>query len=142
MNTLVKLIVSRRWVHACLLITAFASMPLSGQIPTASNDSAQRPAIDAASAEILNQKRAQTLEKYRRDGQSAIARGVVGSVSVAARCVESFVVSGSHRASASDVRIVAATQRDCEGGRCRAYQVTAARDSTQPFDLEVSVTCS
>jgi hypothetical protein len=51
-------------------------------------------------------------------------------------------VNGQHRASASDVKIVAAERAECEGGRCRSYQVTAARESDQPFDLEVSVTCS
>jgi hypothetical protein len=90
----------------------------------------------------LKQIREQTLAKHQTDGRSATARAAVGSVAVAARCVESFVVSGSHRVSAQDVRIVAAQERDCDGGRCRVYQVTAARDSTQPFDLEVSVTCS
>ena len=149
MSTPSKFAVPRHCVYACLLVTAFASTGVNGQTSTASSDPAQRPAIDAAraeldaaSAELLNQKRAQTLEKHRRDARSATARGAVGSVTVAARCVESFVVNGSHRASASDVKIVATARSDCADGRCRAYQVTAARDGTQPFDLEVSVTCS
>lgn len=141
MNRQLKPAVPRQCAHACLLIAALASAPLSGQITTA-GDSAQRAEIDAATSEVLNQKRQRALEKDRVAGRSASARGIVGSVSVAARCVDSFIVNGTHRASASDVKIVAAAQRDCEGGRCRAYQVTAARDSAQPFDLEVSVTCS
>jgi hypothetical protein len=142
MNTPSKPTVSKHWAHVCLLVTALASNPVSGQTSNVRDGSGQRPAIDAATAEALSQMRQRTLEKQRLDGRSASARAATGSVAVAARCVEGFVVNGSHRASAEDVRIVAAERRDCEAGRCRAYQVTAARDSAQPFDLEVSVTCS
>jgi hypothetical protein len=143
----IKLAVPRHCVHVCLLVAALAGNPVGGQTSTTGSDSAQRPAVDvaaldAAAAEVLEQRRQQTLEKHQRDGRSARARAAIGGVSVAARCVEGFVVNGTHRASASDVRIVAAEQRDCDGGRCRAYQVTAARDSQEPFDLEVSVSCS
>jgi hypothetical protein len=142
MNASSKLVVLRRCVHVCLLVAALASSPVISQPPIPRDDSAQRPVLDAAVAQAVEQWRQQTLEKRRLAARSTRARAVVGSVSASARCIESFVVSGSHRASAPDVRIVAAKQVDCEGSRCRGYQVTAARDGTEPFDLEVSVTCS
>jgi hypothetical protein len=80
--------------------------------------------------------------KHQRAARSASARGAIGRTTVVALCIDSFVVNGTHRASAEDVKIVSAAPRDCEGDRCRAYEVTATRDSTQPFDLEVSVTCT
>jgi hypothetical protein len=147
MHTPIKLAVPRPCAAACLLAAALAGSPVSGQTSTARDGSAQRPAVnaaalDAATAEVLSRARQQMLEKYGPDGRTASARAAIGSVSVAARCVEGFVVNGTHRASAADVRIVATERRDCDAGRCRAYQVTAAGDSQEPFDLEVSITCS
>jgi hypothetical protein len=133
----------------CLCLLAVASGPVSAQTagPPVVQGNAVRPEVEleSLSEEALLPLRAtqrELLLKHQRDGRSTSARGAIGSVTVAARCVQSFVVNGSHRVSAQDVRIVAAEPRDCDGGRCRVYQVTAARDSTEPFDLEVSVTCS
>ena len=136
--------VSPYFVCLCLLVVA--SGPVGAQTPLAGEEAA-RPkfGLERPSEEVLRQSgeaQREVLAKQQRDGRAASARGAVGSVTVAARCVESFLLNGSHRVSAPDVRIVAAEPRDCDGVRCRAYQVTAARDSTQPFDLEVSVTCS
>jgi hypothetical protein len=139
MTTPTKPAASRYRVHTCLLVTALVSHGISAQPPASAP---RQPPVEAPSAEVVNQYWQQTLEKQRRDGRSASARAAIGSVAVAARCVEGYVINGSHRVSAQDVEIVAAERRDCDGDRCRAYQVTAARDSTQPFDLEVLVTCS
>lgn len=142
MNTSIKLAMPRHCVQVYLLVTALASSPVISQPPAPPDASAQRPTLDAATAQALEQWGQQTLEKRRLVARSTRAPAVVGSVSASAGCIKSFIVSVSHHASAPDVRIVAAKQFDCEGGRCRAYQVTAVRDSTEPFDFEVSVTCS
>lgn len=130
----------------CLLVMVSGAVSAQTPLPRLQGEAA-RPelGLERASEEVLQQfgvAQRELLTKQQRDAHSANARGAIGSVTVAARCVESFVVNGSHRVSAPDVRIVAAEPRDCDGGRCRAYQVTAVRDSTQPFDLEVSVSCS
>jgi hypothetical protein len=121
----------------CLLIAALASQAVCAQPPVL-----RPPAAEQPSAEVANQYRRSALEKHRRDGSAGSARAVIGSVAVAARCVEGYIVNGSHRVSAEDVRIVAAERGHCDGGGCRSYQVTAARNKRQPFDLEVSVTCA
>ena len=133
----------------CLCLLVAASAPLSAQtpVPRAVQSGAARPDLRAgAPSEEALQKFLTAQQglraKQQRDARSATARAAIGGVTVAARCVEGFVVNGSQRASAQDVRIVATERRDCDAGRCRAYQVTAARDSKEPFDLEVSVTCS
>ena len=145
MATTINRALSHR-VHACLIFTALVSQAVgaqpAGRPGLREGRGPQPPATELPSPETANQYRQQALEAHQREARSAAARAVVGSVAVAARCVEGYVVNGSHRASASDVTIVAAERVDCDGGRCRAYQVTAARDGTQPFDLEVSVTCS
>ena len=134
----------RRLFFASLLVAALVNQSVDGQAPLSEGVRWPQPPLDAQvpPAEVVSQWRAVALEKHQRDGRSASARGVIGSVSVAARCVEAYVASGNHRASAPDVKVVSAERRDCDGRGCRSYQVTAARDSTQPFDLEVSVTCS
>jgi hypothetical protein len=96
------------------------------------------PARIAADAQQILRARRERMP----DTSVVTARSVVSSVAAAARCQEGYVVNGNHRASAAEVRIVAAERRECDGGRCRSFQVTAARDTTEPFDLEVSVTCS
>jgi hypothetical protein len=138
MTTPMNLAVSRLRVHVYVLVPFFAAHAIAAQTALP-----PRPAgVERPSAEVVNQLLQPTRDKQQRDGRSASARGAMGSVAVAARCVEGYVVSSSQRASASDVRIVAAERRDCDGRGCRSYQVTAARDSAQPFDLDVSVTCS
>lgn len=137
MPTPIERAVFRYRAHVFVLIAALASQAVGAQ-PAASRP----PPAEPVTAEIANQLLQPTLAKQQRDARLANARGAVGSVAVAARCVKGYVLSVSHRANASDVKIVAAERRECEGGRCRSYQVTAARDGTQPFDLEVSVTCS
>lgn len=122
----------RRYL-ACVFALAFslASQALSAQDSVPPDVLADIQRIAAA-----------RMEEMARSARIGSARGAVGSVSVAARCIEGYVVNGRYSTSAADVKIVAAGRRDCEGGRCRAYQVTAARDGDEPFDLEVSVTCS
>ena len=137
MATKIKVTVSRCLAHVCLLLTALASHAVSAQQPPRSPAGLEKP-----SAEVVNQLRQQTREKNQRDGRLTSAKGSVGTAAVAARCVEGYIVSATHRASGSDVKIVAAERRDCDRNGCRAYQVNAARDGTQPFDLEVSLTCA
>lgn len=137
MPTPIKRAVLRGRVHMCLLIAALVTEAVCAQPPIRTPPAAEQP-----SAAVVNQYRQSALQKHRRDGSAGNARGVIGSVAVAARCVEGYIVNGSHRVSAEDVRIVAAERGDCDAGRCRSYQVTAARNSRQPFDLEVSVTCA
>lgn len=146
MSTTIKRALSRHRAHAYLLFAAFVSLAVGAQpagLPGLREGRPPQPqATEQPSPEIANQSRQQALEAHQRAGRSATARGAVGSVAVAARCVEGYVVNSSHRASAPDAKVVAAERAECDGGRCRAYQVTAARDGNQPFDLEVSVTCS
>lgn len=137
MSTPIKRVVLRGRVPMCLLIAALVSQAVCAQPPVR-----RPPAAEQPSAEVANQYRQSALEKHRRDGSAGSARGVTGSVAVTARCVEGHIVNTSHRVSAQDVRIVAAQRGDCDAGRCRSYQVTAARNSRQPFDLDVSVTCA
>jgi hypothetical protein len=140
MPTSVERAVLRYHLHGFVLIAALVSQCVGAQPgPNSPPAGAQ---LASVTAEIAKQRLQPTLTKQVRDGRSASARGVVGSVSAAARCVEGYVATSTHRVTAQDVKIVTAERRECEGGRCRSYQVTAARDGTQPFDLEVSVTCS
>ena len=138
MTAAIKFAASRCGVHACLLAAAFATQSLAAQAPEPPPPAAETPVVEVARAQV----RQAALQKHAPAARSASARGAIRSVAAAARCIEGYVVNGQQRASASDVRIVAAERADCDAGRCRSYQVTAARDSEQPFDLEVSVTCS
>jgi hypothetical protein len=122
----------------CFFVAALVSETLVAQVPLQGPPEADIARIEVARSRV----RQQALQKHQGEARSARARAAVGSVAVAARCVEGYVSSSQHRASASDVKIVAAERTECESGRCRSYQVVAARDSEQPFDLEVSVTCS
>lgn len=143
MSTTIKRALSGYRVQACLFAAVLVSQGVSAQPPGSREGPApQVQATEQPSAEIVDHYRAQALQAHRRAARSGTARGAVGSVAVAARCVEGYVVNASHRASAPDVKIVAAERVACDRGRCRAYQVTAVRDGTQSFDLEVSVTCS
>jgi hypothetical protein len=67
---------------------------------------------------------------------------ISGSGSAAARCVTGYVLKGSYSVSADDVRIVAERRHDCDTLGCRAFQVTTSRTSPEPYELDVSVTCS
>lgn len=105
----------------------------------------QNPELEERSPARLAADAQQILRAHRErmpDTRVVTARAAEGSVAAAARCKEGYVVNARHRASAEDVKIVAAERGECDAGRCRSYQVTAARDGAQPFDLEVSVTCS
>jgi hypothetical protein len=137
MPTPIKGAVLRGRLPMCLLVAALVSHSVCAQPPVSRPPVAEQP-----SAEVVNQYRRLALEKHLRDGSTGSARGVTGSVAVTARCVAGFIVNTSHRVSAQDVRIVAAEHSECDAGRCRSYQVTAARNSRRPFDLEVSVTCA
>lgn len=77
-----------------------------------------------------------------RDTSAETAVSAEGSVAATARCKEGYVLEGKHKATDQSVSIVSANQRDCDAGGCRAYEVSAVSERTEPFDLEVSVTCS
>jgi hypothetical protein len=64
-----------------------------------------------------------------------------GGATASARCSAGHVLSGDYRASAQDVE-VSERRVDCDGMRCRAFQVNAKREGLEPFELEVSVSCS
>jgi hypothetical protein len=78
-------------------------------------------------------------ETHQRAERSPVVRE---SVTVSTRCEEGTLVSGSHRVSAADVRIVEQSAVDCDAEGCRAWMVTALRENGEPFDLEVSVVCN
>lgn len=141
MRTTIERVSSRCGAPACI-VAALLGQAVGAQLPGLREGFPPLAPAVQPNPEVANQSRQQALEKHQRDGRSAAARGAVGSVAVAARCVEGHVINGTHRASSSDVKVVAAERADCDGARCRSYQVTAARDGDQPFDLEVSVTCS
>jgi hypothetical protein len=77
-----------------------------------------------------------------RNSEWLTAKDVTESVAATARCAIGYVVQGRPRASAADVVIVSEELLDCDVKGCRAFQVVAKRGSTEPFDLDVSVTCS
>ncbi len=74
--------------------------------------------------------------------ENATVTNAVRSASVTARCAKGFVTANRHSASSSAVRITAEHFNDCEGSRCRAYEVNAKRDDSTPFSLTASVTCA
>lgn len=67
--------------------------------------------------------------------------GVVESTSATVRCDSGTVVSGGYEASASDVILDSQGPVDCEAG-CMAWQVTAHRETQDPFNLRVWVECT
>lgn len=67
--------------------------------------------------------------------------GIVESTSATVRCEEGNVVTGAYEASASDVIVDQQGPVDCESG-CKAWQVTAHRDTPDPFNLRIWVECS
>lgn len=76
------------------------------------------------------------------DMKSVTARSAEGSVAASARCLEGYVTGREHSASDQNVAVVSEDLRDCEAAGCRAYEVSAISERTEPFDLSVSVTCS
>jgi hypothetical protein len=73
---------------------------------------------------------------------SASIRSATGSVAAAARCRDGYVLEGKHAAPDRSVKIVSENLRDCDVNGCRAYEVSAISESSEPFDLNVSVVCS
>jgi hypothetical protein len=67
---------------------------------------------------------------------------VTGNASTAARCISGYVAEGHYNVSAADVRVVAERKLDCDAAGCRSFQVTTSRSSPEPYQIEVSVTCS
>ncbi len=82
------------------------------------------------------------LRERMPDTSTVTARSAEGSVSAAARCKEGYVVEGSHSADDQSVSIVTRDLRACDTGGCRAYEVSAASEHIEPFELTVSVDCS
>jgi hypothetical protein len=76
------------------------------------------------------------------ESESVTVRAVVGGVSATARCVEGYVDQRFRHPSAADVLIESEQLVDCDAGGCRAFQVIAKRQRTDPFNLDVSVTCT
>jgi hypothetical protein len=65
-----------------------------------------------------------------------------GSGGAAARCPSGYIVNSRYSTSSTDVRIVAERRFDCDARGCRAFQVNADRSSNEPYELDVSVTCT
>lgn len=67
--------------------------------------------------------------------------GIVESTSATVRCDAGNVVTGGYEASSSDIIVDSQEPVDCENG-CKAWQVTAHRETQDPFNLRVWVECS
>ena len=68
--------------------------------------------------------------------------GIVESTSATVRCDEgTTAVTGGNEPSAPDVIVDSQGPVDCEEG-CMAWQVTAHRETQDPFDLRIWVECS
>lgn len=103
------------------------------------------PELEARSREQIAADVQELLRARReraRDTTAVTARSADGSVVASARCKEGHVVNGRHTASDRAVTIVSEDVRDCDADGCRAYQVNAVSESTEPFDLSVSVVCA
>jgi hypothetical protein len=81
--------------------------------------------------------------RERRLGmEQASAIGVHGSVSTAVRCDVGYVQQGTYSVSDRTVTVTSESSRECDSLGCRSYEVTAISESSEPFDLNVSVDCS
>lgn len=77
-----------------------------------------------------------------RASETMNAKNVSDSVTATARCADGYVLEGRHSTSVADITIVDEQRIDCDAEGCKAFQVTAERNTAGPFDLDVAVTCS
>jgi hypothetical protein len=117
-----------------------ARMPadVAAELDRMASAARQSPAPNEAAREAaLEGIRARTLE---RDAPRPVR--VTGDASIAARCVSGYLDEGRYNVSAPDVTIVSERKLDCDAGGCRSFQVTTSRSSSEPYEVEVSVSCS
>ena len=67
--------------------------------------------------------------------------GIVESTSATVRCETGNVAQGGYEASAADVIVDSQGPVDCDSG-CKAWQVSAHRETQDPFNLHIWVECS
>jgi hypothetical protein len=146
------------WRVCASLVVGLALMnPTLADVASAEDaairDAAKKAIAEAVSPELLRQLQAlpgptaDEAAQFQRDvirrqrRERTTAPSARDSVVATARCLEGEAIAGSSTSSAADVELTEEFV-DCDSNFCRAFQVRAARESAEPFALDVFVSCS